>query len=380
MKLLIIAVLLWSMAAPAWEKQASGVEKITIVRTEPKPQIINALRIPRNDPAFRLEVVMGAQRVLGMQTLPEMLHPGRLPFKGKPVAAVNGDFFIIRDDSNYRGVVRGPQVSQGEIISCPEGTTAYPWTGRSVSLLGSGPGDVRFAEVQPALSATFPGGRQISFGVNGLPAPGRAMLYTPRMGLAPGGKADSVHFMTTRTDMHEIRFEYHAPVKFGVSCTMTVKAVNPHGNSRIVPDEYILAVPPEMAGAAKAGDKVEFVFDSTPSLKGVYSAVSGHALIVGNGTAQDTGGRKSKAPRTAIGFNDQYLILAVVDGRMPRKSAGVDFDELAAIMVELGAKEAVDFDGGGSSMLWLEGKIINSLYTLPNIRHISNALAVVRAE
>ncbi len=56
-------------------------------------------------------------------------------------------------------------------------------------------------------------------------------------------------------------------------------------------------------------------------------------------------------PRTAAGVtaDGRTLILAVVDGRQPGHSIGVTLPELADIMIGLGAVDAINLDGGGSS-------------------------------
>lgn len=80
-------------------------------------------------------------------------------------------------------------------------------------------------------------------------------------------------------------------------------------------------------------------------------------------------------PRTAIGVTkDGNIILVVADGRQ-RSSVGVTFYELAHIMSDLGAVEAMALDGGNSSMMYLDGKIINSPSN--GGRAIPNAIIVV---
>jgi len=57
-------------------------------------------------------------------------------------------------------------------------------------------------------------------------------------------------------------------------------------------------------------------------------------------------------PRTAIGYtDDQKLLLVTVDGRQPGVSEGMPLDELADFMIKLGAVEAINLDGGGSTTL-----------------------------
>ena len=58
-----------------------------------------------------------------------------------------------------------------------------------------------------------------------------------------------------------------------------------------------------------------------------------------------------------IGTN--HLVLVVVDGRSPGYSAGVTLTGLAQIMGDLGATTAYNLDGGGSSTMVLDGKLVN---------------------
>jgi exopolysaccharide biosynthesis protein len=61
-------------------------------------------------------------------------------------------------------------------------------------------------------------------------------------------------------------------------------------------------------------------------------------------------------PRTAIGtnHNGRWILLIVVDGRQPFYSAGATFAELADLMSDFGAFNAMSLDGGGSSTMVIE--------------------------
>ena len=58
-------------------------------------------------------------------------------------------------------------------------------------------------------------------------------------------------------------------------------------------------------------------------------------------------------PRTALGLDatGRYLYLVVVDGRQPGYSEGMSYGELASYMREIGCQDAVNLDGGGSSIM-----------------------------
>jgi hypothetical protein len=66
---------------------------------------------------------------------------------------------------------------------------------------------------------------------------------------------------------------------------------------------------------------------------------------------------RARNPRTAMGLtlDRRTFILAVVDGRTTT-SAGVYGTELASLMRQLGAWQAFNVDGGGSSQFWVEGQ------------------------
>jgi exopolysaccharide biosynthesis protein len=61
-------------------------------------------------------------------------------------------------------------------------------------------------------------------------------------------------------------------------------------------------------------------------------------------------------PRTAVGADrdGRWLWLVVVDGRQPQYSEGMSERELAELMAELGCFDAINLDGGGSSIMMLE--------------------------
>jgi exopolysaccharide biosynthesis protein len=61
----------------------------------------------------------------------------------------------------------------------------------------------------------------------------------------------------------------------------------------------------------------------------------------------------TRHPRTVVGLDATggQLTLLVVDGRKPGVAVGMSYDELAAEMLRLGCTEALNLDGGGSSVL-----------------------------
>jgi exopolysaccharide biosynthesis protein len=68
----------------------------------------------------------------------------------------------------------------------------------------------------------------------------------------------------------------------------------------------------------------------------------------------------NRDPRTAVGIKeDGKILLVTVDGRQPGYSYGLTAEELAELLIELGAKDAAMLDGGASTQMIIEGKTIN---------------------
>lgn len=85
----------------------------------------------------------------------------------------------------------------------------------------------------------------------------------------------------------------------------------------------------------------------------VYDAISGETRLVQGGNPVDGLTDPEIHPRTAVGYskNGKFLYIVVVDGRQPFYSQGITLAELANLMLDLGAHDAMNLDGGGSSTL-----------------------------
>ena len=66
-------------------------------------------------------------------------------------------------------------------------------------------------------------------------------------------------------------------------------------------------------------------------------------------------------PRAALGTSDNELIALVCDGRSGI-DAGLTLAELAELMADLGARQAINLDGGGSTALIHHGHLLNQPY------------------
>ena len=73
------------------------------------------------------------------------------------------------------------------------------------------------------------------------------------------------------------------------------------------------------------------------------------------------GTMQTRVPRTAVGIKgDGTVLILVADGRQKGFSDGLTGKELGQKLLDLGVKDAVNLDGGASSEMIVEGKIVNS--------------------
>lgn len=98
---------------------------------------------------------------------------------------------------------------------------------------------------------------------------------------------------------------------------------------------------------------------------GAWNVLSfGPALLIDGEIAVEKGdevGRaKASNPRTAIGMIDDLHYLFVVSDGRTSASEGLSLLELGQVLLELGAQTAYNLDGGGSSTMVFQGRIVNN--------------------
>ena len=131
-------------------------------------------------------------------------------------------------------------------------------------------------------------------------------------------------------------------------------------------------------------DMIDIQWDSSPDWSDIQESISGGPYLIMSGKVYiDEKEQRFKfstkdtyAPRSAIGIDSRdKLYLITVDGRKSNYSVGVSLEEFAHLLTKLHLKEAINLDGGGSTTLVADGKIINTL-SERHERKISNGLLV----
>jgi exopolysaccharide biosynthesis protein len=275
----------------------------------------------------------------------DYLFPGQVA-KGEPlsatanrvgaVAAVNGDFFDINNSTAPLGV----GIQDGNVIQSPEAGT---WRDSSAIFTEDGLGDIGTVLFQGTVKTpdgdhALDGVNKPTLAANGIEA------FTPLWGTYCRCRATQGATAVTEVEV----------------AGNTVTAVRDTAGEGAIPNGTMVLVGRDDAAAKlrtlEPGDQVSIDYQArTAEDQKIHAAINGRQLLVVDGVVQKAsqGNNVPAAPRTAIGFSQdgRKMFLLTADGRQPAFADGLGLDELANMMVELGAYTALNLDGGGSTTI-----------------------------
>lgn len=146
-------------------------------------------------------------------------------------------------------------------------------------------------------------------------------------------------------------------------------------------DGFVVVGPAQILDKISDAKDIKFEVSTIPNWDDVNHIISGGPYLVKNGQVyidmseqklNSIGGRN---PRTAIGYtSDNNLIIVTVDGR-EKASVGMTLTELANFMKSIGCCNAMNLDGGGSTVLYVNGRVVNHPQVQGGIA-LSNALTL----
>lgn len=328
-----------------------GTDEVTYVHDviDRGPLSIHVVKVARASKQLELHSTQGKGLLLGVGSLSDQVKtlPADL---GEPIAAINGDY--AKAGLQYAAHPLGLQIMRGELVTAPGANVCF-WVGADGSPHGG--------EVQAKFSLTWPDGRVTPAGLNDTRSASSAMIYSSAFGRSAGTSKG-----------REIILERDGPTRWlplppGETIQARVREVREEGNTALSPETLVISLDPRLLKSVPAVEKGALIKISTacsPSLQGVKTALAGGPLLIQSGKVLSfKNGQESyleRHPRTAIGWNDQTIFMVVVDGRQKKLSIGMTLPELAAYLIKLGCREAVNLDGGGSSTFWYRGKVVSS--------------------
>ena len=323
---------------------AKGVEHIQFKKLiNSKPVKVNVLEINRQvNPDIRLAPSLAGSTPHSKATIKNIAS------KTNAIAAINGTYFTPKT-----GTPLGMLVIDNKVISGP----VY-------NRVAMGLGEKDFV-----MSRTDIIGRIITqeknIKINNINQPrmltSDVLIYTPEWGkMAPAVKSG------------------HRAIKVVNNVVVDISNLNP---LPIASNSIIIDAPQATVANIQLGDKLAYEFSVNEKLKGYEHVISGGPYLVKDGRVfVDVNEQKLTAiggrnPRTAVGFTEDYrLIMVTIDGR-EESSVGITLYDLAEMMKSFGCVYAMNLDGGGSTVMYVNGKVVNSPAVKGGIQ-ISNALTV----
>jgi hypothetical protein len=360
--------------APSWRTVAPGVEHAKFVRggvgpegaTGPWP--INLLRI---DPSMvALDIIHAMDEGVGLETVSSIAD------RTGAIAAVNAGYF--RTTGTYRGDPQGLLQIDGALLSeADRGRSAMGFLRSTAS--GIATTELVLGHATTDLTIEMVGERHPFNGINRPVGDEELIVFTPAFHrttlTAPGG--------------------LEVTVRHGL-----VDSISDGGGSSVIPsDGLVLSARGASRLWLRARAKVGLAVELSTAVHPVDAQrdnpwtraediVGGGPRIVSDGHENITLDREKilptfstdRHPRTAVGsLADGRILFATVDGRRPPISVGMTLPELARLMIEFGAVDAINLDGGGSTTMVVEGKIVNTPSDATGERPVSDAI-VVRAK
>lgn len=315
-------------------------------------QEIHILEIDPGAPSIRIQPVLSHDLIYGFELLSEMAA------RKKAYAAINGGFF------REFGLPSGMVVINGELFS--KSTGQYP-----VFVIRDGKAELR--EINSEVSVEFHRSTQTGKTEDGSVAQTSRTEGNSAEGILP---VDNINFPAKGTQTVVYTPVYgrknRAQAK-NITATVengTITRIADYTGEAAIPDNGMLIsffdiqkyIGIELP--IRVGDSVRLVHQ--PNMTGDVQAYECGSWLVRDNAAvvkdKDAwvGVLTNRDPRTAVGIKeDGTVILLVVDGRQPGYSAGFTGKELAEYLIYCGARDAAMLDGGASTEMLVEGRLVS---------------------
>jgi hypothetical protein len=309
------------------------------------PQSIHIIKV--NPTQFDIKPIRALDDGIGRETVSSLCE--RYP----ALAAINGGFFQI--EGTLDGVPQGMLKIENDWYALPNKPRgAVGWT--------KGQKQVLMDRILASCSFSTQSKNCPFNGLNRSRKSGEKILFTPAF------------HRTTLTNPQGIEV---------IVRNNKVEQIHSKQGSSIIPSEgYVLSIayPIDLSliTSFAIGSPVSISFDICPQshppqtcaeewMKMDY-VVGGTPILIQNGqpisdfTSEQTKPTflSDRHARTALGIHeDGHWVFVVVDGKLPGISEGMTMDELVTFMNHLGCVKAINLDGGGSSTMVINGKVVN---------------------
>jgi exopolysaccharide biosynthesis protein len=378
-----------SISAQQFQTIQDGIEHSKITRKiKDDPVVVNLLRLDLSK--VRLDVVHALDAAIGTETTSSMAT------RHGAIAAINAGFFRL-DRSIFAGDAVGVLQIDGKILSESYGNRVA----LMINNFGRNPG-VFITHLNYSEQISINGRLLDVTGINRERGENDLIIYTPQF------------HITTLTNQNGIEIIVKGNKVIGQTALVEGGSKIPrfleNRVKRIPADGYVVSAsgkyrqqllealthilpansnPKIQATISRRMDFPNLSADEKLKLakdfRNYRNIVGGVPQLIKNGKIEITWEQEksSKAfvetrhPRTAVAkLKDGKFLMVTIDGRQPGTSVGMNLNELAEMLLEFGASDAMNLDGGGSTTMFLGGKIVNQPSDKEGERKVSDAILV----
>ncbi len=330
--------------------------------------VLYVAEMDRSHTNLHFEAAIAKDQILGKETVRSIADRRSQRGDRRVLVAINGGFGVLGDMKGYGGALENLHIQTGELMT-------QPASDKEACFGVTSDGDFLIGPVEMEAAVTVGTHRFPLACINQRFLDGcRSILYTPRMG-------DSTH--TNRKRTYEITLTgFNLPITPKYESDFIIDQFGKGGNNPIPENGAVLSfhsrIDKKLETQLSAGKHGKIEIKLKPSIwNHTLQAIGGRIRLVKSGRVNEilekhhhaqknhTPGKRQRdlalsyEPRTALGYNEQKLILIVADGRRAGYSTGLSLYRLASILIELGATEAINLDGGSSSTFVVDGKVVN---------------------
>ena len=347
---------------------APGIEHIQITRGYKSdkeatgPWFINLLRIDLG--RARLKMVHALDEAVGLETVSSMAT------RYGALAAVNSGYF--RTTGTYRGDSVGVEMLNGRILSESNNARA------AIGLIErSEAQEVVFGHLK--FDGQIVAGAQARHAIHGLNRPrtdNELIIFTPEFHRTTLTDPNGLEIIVRRDRVTQLR-----DLKGSSSIPNDGFVISASGSARQWALRYL-----------RAGARVRLRLNLSPveteaakQWQQARNIIGGGPQLIKNGRVEITNVAEKILPafvsdghpRTAIAkLSSGQILLVTVDGRQPGESVGMSLTMLADLLLEFGAVEAINLDGGGSTTMVIKNKVVNKPSDSTGERPVSDAILI----
>jgi len=353
------------------------------IKNTSKPLIIHSLRYETGNSGYSIETWVGKDSVTGKETPQAMV--ARYEQAGREVRAViNGGFYGVAEG----GTPMSLEVMNGVMTFPPSSDEPQP-------IIGFDNKNRPYMDyVELNASVTDKDNRKFNItSVNTTRWADFFVLYNSFMGSRTKTNEWGTEVLCTPTMAQWEKLSSHIDVRCRIDAVESQS-----GKGSMVIDKGKIVLSGHGTGNAylstlKQGDNidvtVDFFLKSEPKINStvIRNVVSGYNIILQGNSIIEPNPEQipdmplvlDSHPRSSVGFSadSSYVFFTVVEGRRPGLAAGVSTKELAQVMKYLGAANAINLDGGGSSCLMID-KETKNYCTDGAQRAVINGLAIIK--